>query len=72
MLGYSGYVIHSDYLIDVHKSKKRAMKFLKQLAYESGEDIFTIYKVEEIGGYISLIDVETYKYSRKWKDWFEL
>ena len=42
MLGYSGYVFGSDYLIDVHKSKKSAMEFLKQLAYESGDDIFTI------------------------------
>lgn len=72
MLGYSGRVNHSDFDIGIHKTKKRAIEFLKQLAYESGEDIFTIYKVEEIGGYISLIDVETYKYSRKWKDWFQL
>ena len=72
MTNYSGYVVHSDYLIDAHKTKKSAMEFLKQLAYESGEDIFIIGKVEKKGGYTVLTDVETYKYSRKGKDWFRL
>lgn len=72
MLGYSGRVHHSDYDIEIHKTKKSAMEFLKQLAYESGEDIFTIGKVEKIGCEIVIIDIETYKYSRKGKDWFRL
>ncbi len=72
MLGYSGYVIHSDYLIDAHKTKKSAMEFLKQLAYESGEDIFTIGKVKRVGNDVVLTNLEVYKYSRKGKDWFKL
>ena len=72
MIGYSGQVLRSDYLIDEHKSKKSAMEFLKQLAYESCEDIFIIGKAEIIGDYIGLTDVETYKYSRKEKDWVRL
>lgn len=72
MLGYSGYVVHSDYLIDAHKTKKSAMEFLKQLAYESGEDIFTIGKVMRVGNDIVLTNSEVYKYSRKGKDWFKL
>lgn len=71
-LGYSGYVIHSDYLIDAHKTKKSAMEFLKQLAYESGDDIFTIGKAMKIGNDIVLTNSEVYKYSRKGKDWFKL
>lgn len=72
MLGYSGYVIHSDYLIDAHKTKKSAMEFLKQLAYESGEDVFTIGKVMRVGNEIVLTNSEVYKYSRSGKDWFKL
>lgn len=72
MLGYSGYVVHSDYLIDAHKTKKSAMEFLKQLAYESGEDIFTIGKVMRVGNEIVLTNSEVYKYSRKGKDWFKV
>lgn len=72
MLGYSGYVVHSDYLIDAHKTKKSAMEFLKQLAYESGEDIFTIGKVMRVGNDIVLTNSEVYKYSRKGKDWFKV
>lgn len=71
-LGYSGYVIHSDYLIDAHKTKKSAMEFLKQLAYESGEDIFTIGKVMRVGNDIVLTNSEAYKYSRKGRYWFKL
>lgn len=71
-LGYSGYVIHSDYLIDVHKTKKSAIEFLKQLAYESGDDIFTIGKATKVGNDIVLTNSEVYKYSRKGKDWFKL
>lgn len=71
-LGYSGYTIRSDYLIDVHKTKKSAMEFLKQLAYESGDDIFTIGKAVMIGSNIVLTNSEVYKYSRKGKDWFKL
>ena len=72
MLGYSGRVNHSDYYIDIHKTKKNAMEFLKKLAYESGEDIFTIGKAKKIGCEIVLTNAETYKYSRKGKDWFRL
>ena len=72
MLGYSGYVFGPDYLIDVHKSKKSAMEFLKQLAYESGDDIFTIGKAMKAGNDIVLTKSEVYKYSRKGKYWFKL
>ena len=72
MSNYSGYVIHSDYLIDAHKTKKSAMEFLKQLAYESGEDIFTIGKAMRMGNDIVLTNSEVYKYSRSGKDWFKL
>ena len=72
MMAYSGYVVHSDYLIDAHKSKKSAMEFLKQLAYESGEDVFTIGKVMRVGNEIVLTNSEVYKYSRSGKDWFKL
>lgn len=71
-LGYSGYVIHSDYLIDAHKTKKSAMEFLKQLAYESSDDIFTIGKAIKVGNDIVLTNSEVYKYSRKGKNWFKL
>lgn len=72
MLGYSGYVIHSDYLIDAHKTKKSAMEFLKQLAYESGDDIFAIGKAMKIGNNIVLTNSKVYKYSRRGKDWFRV
>lgn len=42
MLGYSGYVVHFYYFIDVHKTKESATEFLKQLAYESGENQFVV------------------------------
>ena len=71
-LGYSGYTIRSDYFIDVHKTKKSAMEFLKQLAYESGDDVFTIGKAMKVGNDIVLINSEVYKYSRMGKDWFKL
>ena len=71
-LGYSGYTIHSDYYIDAHKTKKSDMEFLKQLAYESGDDIFTIGKVMRVGNDIVLTNSEVYKYSRMGKDWFKL
>ena len=71
-LGYSGYTIHSDYYIDAHKTKKSAMEFLKQLAYENGDDIFTIGKVMRVGNDIVLTNSEVYKYSRMGKDWFKL
>ena len=72
MTGYSGYTIRSDYLIDTHETKKSAMEFLKQLAYESGDDIFTIGKATKVGNDIVLTNSEVYKYSRKGKDWFKL
>ena len=72
MIGYSGYTIRSDYLIDTHETKKSAMEFLKQLAYESGDDIFTIGKAMKVGNDIVLTNSEVYKYSRKGKDWFKL
>ena len=72
MLGYSGRVNHSDFDIGIHKTKKRAIEFLKQLAYESGEDIFMIGKAMRKGNDIVLTNSEVYKYSRKGKDWFRL
>lgn len=72
MTGYSGYTIRSDYLIDTHETKKSAMEFLKQLAYESGDDIFTIGKAMKVGNDIVLTNSEVYKYSRKGKDLFKL
>lgn len=72
MINYSGCVAHSDYFIDVHKTKESAMEFLKQLAYESGDDIFTIGKAMKIGNDIVLTNSEVYKYSRMGKDWFKL
>ena len=48
------------------------MEFLKQLAYESGEDVFTIGKVMRVGNEIVLTNSEVYKYSRSGKDWFKL
>lgn len=72
MTGYSGYTIRSDYLIDTHETKKSAMEFLKQLACESGDDIFTIGKAMKVGNDIVLTNSEVYKYSRKGKDWFKL
>lgn len=72
MIGYSGYVVHFDYFIDVHETKESAMEFLKQLAYESGEDIFTTGKVMRVGNDIVLTNSEVYKYSRKGKDWFKV
>jgi hypothetical protein len=48
------------------------MEFLKQLAYESGDDIFTIGKAMKVGNDIVLTNSEVYKYSRKGKDWFKL
>lgn len=42
MLGYSGYVVHSDYFIDVHETKESAIEFLKKLAYESDEKRFIV------------------------------
>lgn len=72
MLGYSGYTIRSDHFINVHKTKKSAMEFLKQLAYESGDDIFTIGKAMKVGNNIVLTNSEVYKYSRRGKDWFRL
>lgn len=72
MLGYSGYVVHFDYFIDVHETKESAIEFLKQLAYESGDDIFTIGKAMKVGNDIVLTNSEVYKYSRMGKDWFKL
>lgn len=42
MLGYSGYTEHSDYYIAPHDTWESAFEFLKQLAYESGDDEFCI------------------------------
>lgn len=30
MINYSGYVVHSDYFIDVHETKESAIEFLKK------------------------------------------
>lgn len=47
MLGYSGYTEHSDYYIAPHDTWESAFEFLKQLAYESGDNEFCIGEVHQ-------------------------
>lgn len=72
MLGYSGYVVHSDYFIDVHETKESAMEFLKQLAYESGEKRFVIGVAVIKNGNITLEFPKLYQYSEIRKKWFRV
>lgn len=72
MLGYSGYVVHFDYFIDVHETKESAMEFLKQLAYESGESQFVVgVAVKEDDG-IVLEFPDLYQYDEARKEWYKL
>ena len=72
MLGYSGYVVHFDYFIDVHKTKESAMEFLKQLAYESGESQFVVGVAVKKDDGIVLEFPELYQYSETRKKWFRV
>ena len=72
MLGYSGYVVHFDYFIDVHKTKESAMEFLKQLAYESGESQFVVGVAVKKDHGIALKFPDLYQYDEVRKEWYKL
>lgn len=72
MLGYSGYVVHSDYFIDVHETKESAIEFLKKLAYESDEKRFIVGCAVKKNGEITLEFPELYQYSGTRKKWFRV
>lgn len=72
MMVYSGYVVHSDYFIDVHETKESAMEFLKQLAYESGESQFVVGVAVKKDDGIVLEFPELYQYSKTRKKWFRV
>lgn len=72
MLGYSGYVVHSDYFIDVHETKESAMEFLEKLAYESDEKRFIVGVAVKKNGEITLKFPELYQYSGTRKKWFRV
>lgn len=72
MLGYSGYVLHSDYFIDVHETKESAMEFLQKLAYESDEKRFVVGIAVIKNGNITLEFPELYQYSGIRKKWFRV
>nr|DAN80960.1 MAG TPA: hypothetical protein [Caudoviricetes sp.] len=72
MLGYSGYVVHSDYFIDVHETKESAIEFLKKLAYESDEKRFIVGVAIKKDGEITLESPELYQYSGTRKKWFRV
>lgn len=72
MLGYSGYVVHSDYFIDIHETKESAIEFLKKLAYESDEKRFIVGVAVKNNGEITLEFPELYQYSGIRKKWFRV
>nr|DAK64792.1 MAG TPA: hypothetical protein [Caudoviricetes sp.] len=72
MIGYSGYVVHSDYFIDVHETKESAIEFLKKLAYESDEKRFIVGVAVIKNGEITLEFPELYQYSGTRKKWFRV
>lgn len=72
MLGYSGYVVHSDYFIDIHETKESAMEFLKKLAYESDEKRIIVGCAVKKNGEITLEFPELYQYSGTRKKWFRV
>ena len=72
MLGYSGYVVHFDYFIDVHETKESAIEFLKKLAYESDEKRFIVGVAVNKNGEIELEFPELYQYSQTRKKWFRV
>ena len=69
MLGYSGYVVHFDYFIDVHETKESAMEFLKQLAYESQ---FVVGVAVKKDNGIVLEFPDLYQYNEAKKEWHKL
>ena len=72
MLGYSGYVVHSDYFIDVHETKESAIEFLKKLVYESDEKRFVVGVAVTKNGEMTLEFPELYQYSGTRKKWFRV
>lgn len=72
MLGYSGYVAHSDYFVDVHETKESAIEFLKKLAYESDEKRFIVGVAVKKSEEIELEFPELYQYSETRKKWFRV
>lgn len=72
MTSYSGCVAHSDYFIDVHKTKESAIEFLKKLAYESDEKRFIVGVAVKKNGEIALEFPELYQYSGTRKKWFRV
>lgn len=72
MVGYSGYVVHFDYFIDVHETKESAMEFLKQLAYESGESQFVVGVAVKKDDGIALEFPDLYQYDEVGKEWYKL
>lgn len=72
MLGYSGYVVHFDYFIDVHETKESAIEFLKKLAYESDEKRFIVGVAVKKSKEIELEFPELYQYSETRKKWFRV
>lgn len=72
MTAYSGYVVHSDYFIDVHETKESAMEFLKKLVYESDEKRFVVGVAVTKNGEITLEFPELYQYSGTRKKWFRV
>lgn len=72
MANYSGYVVHSDYFIDVHETKESAIEFLKKLAYESDEKRFIVGVAVIKNGEITLEFPELYQYSGTRKKWFRV
>ena len=72
MTSYSGYVVHSDYFIDIYETKESAIEFLKKLAYESDEKRFVVGVAVKKNGEITLEYPELYKYSEIRKKWFRV
>lgn len=69
MLGYSGYTEHSDYYIAPHDTWESAFEFLKQLAYESGDDEFCIGELHKGIAVLKLKQVEWYKWNEDKGEW---
>lgn len=69
MIGYSGYTEHSDYYIAPHDTWESAFEFLKQLAYESGDDEFCIGELHKGTVLKKLKQVEWYKWNEDKGEW---
>lgn len=72
MTAYSGFVVRSDYFIDVHETKESAMEFLKKLAYESDEKRFIVGVAVKKNEEMTLEFPELYQYSGTRKKWFRV